>query len=314
MDSRSWSGSWRSCRSWRGRRRRGRCSSWRCSCGRGGRRRCGWSWTCSWCRRRSSPREREWVHVKVELVQRAIRVRAIAVRVVRPHCVELAGERGQTNVITIVDAVGRVRRVREPAAQAPVRRPSRATVGAEGAEVFRIVIRNHVRPAWTGHAVVIAAIVKAHCHRAACRIERDVGQKLAVRGCVVVHAHGRAPRRAVISRCAHLNIGVVVFVDRLVCVHQVDAVVERPTGRVPYQAGLSVDRASVLRRDEVEATDIGRRNGDARAETARSQTVRVYVGEDRRRTLSTSRVLIGHDDLAAVRARSDGDTPEAASR
>ena len=78
--------------------------------------------------------------------------------------------------------------------------------------------------------------------------------------------------------------------------------------------GLSVDRASVLRRDKVEAAHVGRRNGDARAETARSQTVRVYVRVDRRRTLSTSRTLIGHDDLAAVRARPDGDTPEAATR
>ena len=247
-------------------------------------------------------------------MQRAIRVRAIAVRVVRPHRVELACERGQTNVITKVDAVGRVRGVREPAAQAPVRRPSRATVGAEGAEVFRIVIRNHVRPARTGHAVVIAAIVKAHCHRAACGIERNIGQKLAVRGRVVVHAHRRAPRRAVISRCAHLDICVVVFVDRLICVHQINAIVERPTRGVPHYPRLSVDRASVLRRDKVETADIGRRNGDARAETACSQTVCVYVGEDRRRTLSTSRVLIGHDHLTAVRARPDGDTAETASR
>ena len=167
-------------------------------------------------------------------MQRAIRVRAIAVRVVRPHRVELARERGQTNVVTKVDAVGRRRRVREPAAQAPVRRPGRATVGGEGAVVFRIVVRNHVRPAWTGHAVVIATIVKAHCHRAGCGIESNVGQKLTVRGRVVVHAHRRAPRRAVISRRAHLNIRVVVLVDRLVCVHQVDAIVERSTGRVPY--------------------------------------------------------------------------------
>src|SRR5439155_21716677 len=120
--------------------------------------------------------------------------------------------------------------------------------------------------------------------------------------------------RAVISRRSHLNIRVVVLVDRLVCVHQVDAVVERPTGRVPYKPRLSVDRAFVLRRDKVEAAHIGRRNGDARAETTRSQTVRVHIGVDRCRTLSTSRALISHDDFAAVWARPDGDTPKAASR
>jgi hypothetical protein len=189
-------------------------------------------------------------------VQRAIRVRAIAVRVVRPQRVELARARVQTNVITIVDAVVRRVRVREPAAQAPVRRPSHAAVGAEGAEVFRIVIRNHVRPARTGHAVVIAAVVKAYCHRAGCRIEGDVGQKLAARGRVVVHAHRCAPRRTVISRSAHQNLGVIVLVYRLVCVHQVDPVVERPTGGVSHQPGLSVDRASVLRRGKVEAAHI----------------------------------------------------------
>ena len=156
--------------------------------------------------------------------------------------------------------------------------------------------------------------MKAHCHCAGCEIERDVGQKLAVRGRVVIHAHRRAPRRAVISRRAHQNIGVVVLVDRLVCVHQVDAIVERSAGSVPYYPGLSVDRASALRRDKVESAHISRRNSDARAETTGSQTVRVHIGEDRRRTLSTSRALIGHDDLAAVRARPDGDAPEAASR
>src|SRR5207244_10225628 len=108
----------------------------------------------------------------------------------------------------------------------------------------------------------------------------------------------------------HKNIGVVVLVDRLVCVHQVDAIVERPTSRVPYYPGLSVDRAFALRRDKVEAAHISRRNGDARPETARSQTVRVYIGVNRRRTLVTIRVLIGHDHLAATRSRPAGNTSE----
>jgi hypothetical protein len=47
------------------------------------------------CRRWSSAREHEWIRVQVKLVQRAVRVCAIAVRVVRPHRVELARERGQ---------------------------------------------------------------------------------------------------------------------------------------------------------------------------------------------------------------------------
>jgi len=246
-------------------------------------------------------------------VQRAVRVCAIAVRVVRPHRVELARERGQTNVVTKVDAVARRRRVREPAAQAPVGRPGRAAVGGEGTVVFRVVVRNHVRPARTGHPVVIATIVKADCHDAACGIESNVRQKLAVCGRVVVHAHPCAPGRAVVSRRAHKNVGVVVLVDRFICVHQVDAVVKRTTGGVPYYPSLSVDRAFALRRDKVEAAHIGIRNGDARPETACSQTIRVDVGVDRRRNLPTSRVLIGHDDLAAVRARADGDTAEAAS-
>ena len=68
-------------------------------------------------------REHERVRVEVKRVQRAIGIRAIAVRVVRPHRVELARMRVQTNVVTIVHAVARIRRVREPAAQARVRRP-----------------------------------------------------------------------------------------------------------------------------------------------------------------------------------------------
>lgn len=167
-------------------------------------------------------------------MQRAIWVRAIAVRVVRPHRVELASERGQTNIITEVDAVGRIRRVREAAAQAPVRRPSRTTVGAERAVVFRIVVRNHVCPARTWHAVVIATIMKAHCHSAACGIKSNVGQELTIRGRVVVNAHRRGPCRAVVSRRAHLNVRVVALVDYLVRVDQVDAVVERTTGGIPY--------------------------------------------------------------------------------
>src|SRR5262249_31063897 len=89
--------------------------------------------------------------------------------------------------------------------------------------------------------------------------------------------------------------------------------VERAAGRVPNYPGLGVDRTSALRRDKVKAADIGRRNSDARTKTACSQTVRVNIGEDRRGTLSTGRALIGHDDLTAVRPRSDSDTAEAAS-
>src|SRR5438094_9118795 len=255
------------------------------------------------------------MRVQVKGVQRPIRVRAIAVRVVRPNWVELGRVRVLTNVIAIVHAVTRRRRVREPAAQAHVRRPGRAAIGAEGAVVFRIVVRNHVRPAWTGHPVVIATIVKAHCYHAGCAIERNVGQELAADRPqrIVVYAHERAPRRAVVGRGPYINLGVVVLVDGLVCVHQVDAVVEGPTGGVPYHPGLSVDRTFTLRRDKVEAADIGRGNRNARAETARSQTVRVCITINCRRTLPTSRALIGHDDLAAVWTRSDGDTPEATS-
>ena len=90
-------------------------------------------------------------------MQRAIRVRAVAVRVVRPHRVELARERGLTDVVTKVHAVAGRRRVREPAAQARVRRPCRAAIGGECAEVFGVVVGSRVRPARTGHAVVIAA-------------------------------------------------------------------------------------------------------------------------------------------------------------
>ncbi|PYK54478.1 MAG: hypothetical protein DME48_07950 [Verrucomicrobia bacterium] len=154
--------------------------------------------------------------------------------------------------------------------------------------------------------------MKAHCHRTGCGTERNIGQKLAVGGRIVVHTHRRAPRRAVIGRRAHHDIRVVVLVDRLVCVHQIDAVVERSTGRIPYHSCLSVDRAFVLRRDKIEAAHISRRNGDGWAETAGSQAVRVYVGEDRRWTLITVRALISHDDLAAVRARPNCDASEAA--
>ena len=212
--------------------------------------------------------------VKIELVQRAIRVGAVAVRVVRPHRVELARERGLTNVVTIVDAVARRRCVREPAAQALARRPGRAAIGTEGAVVFRVIVRNVVRAV---HAVVIAAIMKAYCHGAGCAIDCDVGQKLAPRGRVVVHANRRAPRPTVIIRRAHHYVGVIVLVDCLVCVHEVDAVVEGSTRRVPHHTGLSVDRAFALRRDKVEAAHIGVGNCDLRAETARPQTVRVYV-------------------------------------
>ena len=142
-------------------------------------------------------------------MQRAIRVRTVAVRVIRPHRVELARERGQTNVVTKVDTVGRVRRVGESAAQTPVWRPRRAIIGGEGAVVFGVVIRDHVRPAYTGHAVVIATIVEPHCYYDGCGIESNVGQELAVRRRVVVHAYRRAPRRAVISRRAHENVGVI---------------------------------------------------------------------------------------------------------
>src|SRR4029434_599790 len=99
-----------------------------------------------------------------------------------------------------------------------------------------------------------------------------------------------------------------------VCVHQIDAVVERPTGRVPYYPSLGVNRTFALRWDKVEAAHISRRNGDARTETARSQTVRVYIGVDGRRTLVTIRALIGHDDIPAVWAGPHGDTAEAAIR
>ena len=109
-------------------------------------RRCG-TWRARWGRRRASAREREWVRVQVELVQRAIRIRAVAVRVVRPHRVELSPVRIQTNIVTKVNAVARRRGVGESTAQAHVWRPSGATVCAERAVVFSIIVRYHVRSA-----------------------------------------------------------------------------------------------------------------------------------------------------------------------
>src|SRR5262249_13602 len=146
-----------------------------------------------------------------------------------------------TNVVTKVNAVARRRRVREPAAQPPVWRPGRAAVGGESAVVFGIVVGNHVGSPWTGHAVIIATIVEPYCHDSGRGIESSIMQELSVRSRIVVHAYRRAPRRAIISRCAHLNIGVVVFVDGLVCVNQIDPVVEWSTRRVPYHSSLSVD-------------------------------------------------------------------------
>src|SRR5215471_7590238 len=181
-------------------------------------------------------------------MQRAIRISAVAVRVVRPHRIELAAKRGHTNVVTKVDAVAGVGRVREAATQASVRRKGRATVSGEGAVVFRIIIWNHVGAARTGYAVVIATIMKAYCYRAGRGVEGNVRQKLTVSGRIIVDPHRSAPRCAVVSRRAHLNVGVIALVREFVCVNEIDSIVERSTGGVPNDPGLSVDRTSALRR------------------------------------------------------------------
>ena len=72
----------------------------------------------------------------------------------------------------------------------------------------------------------------------------------------------RAPGRAVVVREAHHDVQVVALVDHLLGVDEVEAaeVRARRVG-VVGQARLGVDRTVVLRRDEVEAADVGRSGG-----------------------------------------------------
>src|SRR5205814_1976282 len=82
----------------------------------------------------------------------------------------------------------------------------------------------------------------------------------------IVRPDGSAPGRALVVRGTDHDVGVVALVRVLVDVDEVHAPGVPSAGPVPREPGLGVDRATGLRRDEVESTHVGRRRDARRTE------------------------------------------------
>ncbi len=144
-------------------------------------------------------------------------------------------------------------------------------------------------------------------------IRRDPRQELAAyrRSGIVVDADCRAPGGAVVVRESHHDVRVVALVHHLVGIDQIQAAEPR-AGRIPVigQTGLGIHGPHVLRRDEIEPADVGRGRRYRGAEVAGAETIGVDVDADRRRSLTTGRVLAGLNDHSGGR---DRDVAEAAA-
>src|SRR5439155_8470095 len=108
---------------------------------------------------RSTPRRRSGHHrrhVEVQRRQGAVRIVARGVRVVGPARVEHAAHEPVVGVVAVVQAVGRVCRVRRPEADPLVRREGGPTGGRDRAPDLGVVIRDPVGVARSALAQVLA--------------------------------------------------------------------------------------------------------------------------------------------------------------
>src|SRR5262249_36601949 len=125
--------------------------------------------------------------VDVELLERPVRVRPGAVRVVRPGRVREAAVEAQPAVVAEVDPVPGDVRVRRRGAALLVRIEARPAVARERAPELGVVVRDAVRVAGPARAQVVAGVVPDDGEMSVRRIERDLGHELAVRPRVVVY-------------------------------------------------------------------------------------------------------------------------------
>src|SRR5512132_1915951 len=235
-------------------------------------------------------------------MQRPVGIGAGAIGVVGPGGVRDAAVEGQAGVVAVVDRVPGGVRIRSAGADLDVGLERVTAVGAEGAPEPGVVVRQAVRVAGAARSEVVAGVIPDDGDLSAGRVARDLRQELAVHGRVVVDALGPAPARAVVVRVADVDVRVVALVLLLERVDEIDTAVVRPARPVPGKAGLSIDGAVGLRRDEVEAPNMGGGDEDAVAEAGRPEPIGVDVDEE----LATALAALGQGaDLHHLSRRTD---------
>src|SRR5262249_42491705 len=127
-------------------------------------------------------------------------------------------------------------RVRGASADLLVRREGLTTIGAERAPELGIVVGQAVGGARPAGPQICPGVVPRHCELTAGRIQRELGQELAVLGGVVVHPHWVAPGGTVVIRVTDEDIRVVALVLLLQRVDQVDAPAMWAAGAIPSAA------------------------------------------------------------------------------
>src|SRR6266536_4810960 len=108
----------------------------------------------------------------VQLVERAVGVESIAVRVVRPGRMEYAAVEGRARVVAVVDVITRVVGIRRPGTDPQVWRERRA-VPAERAPHLGVGVGDPVGIAGTAAAEIVARVVPDDPDLAGRRVERD---------------------------------------------------------------------------------------------------------------------------------------------
>src|SRR5262249_10307237 len=117
-------------------------------------------------------------------------------------------------------------------------------------------------------------------------------------------ADGGAPRRAVVVGVTDEDVRVVRPVLLLEAVDDVDAPGVRAARAVPGEPRLRVDRATRLRRDEVESPDVSFVDEDSAPEAGGTEAVGIDVDEELAATLAG---LGQRADLHDLPARTDRD-------
>src|SRR5438105_298956 len=104
----------------------------------------------------------------------------------------------QPGVVTVVNAVLRILGVRRSGADPDVIAEGTPSIGTEGAPDLGISIGDAVSVTRPSGAKIVAGVIPDDRNIPGSRVERDLREKLTIRGAIVIHPYTGAPSCAVI--------------------------------------------------------------------------------------------------------------------
>src|SRR6266404_1382653 len=94
----------------------------------------------------------------------------------------------QPGIVSIVDAIARIVRVRRTRTDLHIRSKGFSAVGAEGTPELCVIIAHSIGVARAAYSQIVSAVVPDDRYIASCGIKREFGEELTVSGRIIVPA------------------------------------------------------------------------------------------------------------------------------